>query len=490
MQYLCIDLKSFYASVECVERRLNPLEANLLVADESRTDKTICLAVSPALKAKGVSSRPRLFEARQAIRLYEAAHKTKVKYIVAPPRMAKYLEVSAKIYRIYRRFLSEADIHVYSIDECFMNLTPYLQRYRKEAERAGISPARFLALRLIHAVLAGTGITATAGIGTNLYLAKVCMDIVAKKNQPDKDGVRLAELDEEGYRLQLWDHRPLTDFWQVGPGTTRRLMTHGIQTMGDVAAMSAADMEGLYRLFGVDTEILVDHAWGEEPVRMSDIKGYQPAGHSFSAGQVLPRPYRFEESLLVFREMAEQAVTGLVEKRMRVPTAVWWVSFDPESLEENPEYTGPVTFDFYGRLHPVHTGGTIRFRPETNSRGIILDALDTAFRKKVNPGLLVRRLGLSLNDPREESGIMQTDMFTDPEQQDREHRLQESMIDVRDRFGKNLLVHGMNLLEGATAMQRNNQIGGHQADDPQCGKFRRPGAQPKRASCPVGSRDD
>ena len=462
-QYLCIDLKSFYASVECVARKLNPLEANLLVADESRTDKTICLAVSPALKAKGVPSRPRLFEARQAIRLYEAAHKTKVSYIVAPPRMAEYLRVSAQVYGIYRQFLSEEDIHVYSIDECFIDLTPYLHLYRAEAERAGVSPARFLAMRMIRAVLAETGITATAGIGTNLYLAKVSMDIVAKKAPPDADGVRIAELDEEGYQLQLWEHRPLTDFWQVGPGTARRLMTHGMQTMGDVAAMSAANEEGLYRLFGVDAELLIDHAWGAEPVRMRDIKAYRPAGHSFSTGQVLPRPYRFEESLLVFREMAEQAVAGLVEKRMRIPAAVWWISFDPASLEENPDYSGPVTLDFYGRLHPVHTGGTVRFRPETNSRGIILAALEKAFREKVNPGLLVRRIGLSMNDPKAETGAVQTDMFTDPEEQDRERRIQEAMIGVRERYGRNALVRGMSLLEGATAMERNRQIGGHKA---------------------------
>ena len=487
MQYLCIDLKSFYASVECVYRGLNPLEADLLVADESRTDKTICLAVSPALKAKGVGSRPRLFEAKQAIRLYEAAHKTKVEYIVAPPRMAEYLRVSAKAYEVYRRFLSEEDIHVYSIDECFMDLTPYLHLYRAEAERVGVSPARFLAMRMIRSVLAETRITATAGIGTNLYLAKVGMDIVAKKAKPDRDGVRIAELEEEDYRLLLWEHRPLTDFWQVGPGTARRLITHGMRTMGDVAAMSVANEEELYRLFGVNAEILIDHAWGVEPVRMSDIKTYRSAGHSFSTGQVLPRPYRFEESLLVFREMTDQAVMNLLEKRMRIPTAVWWVSFDPASLEENPGYTGPICLDFYGRLHPEHTGGTVRFRPETNSRAVILAALDKAYREKVNPGLLVRRLGLSLNDPREEGSAVQTDMFTDPEAQNREHRLQEAMIEVRRRFGRNALVRGMNLLEGATAMERNKQIGGHRAGDPQCGESRRTCAQPKQASCPVGS---
>ena len=240
-------------------------------------------------------------------------------------------------------------------------------------------------------------------------------------------------------------------------------MTHGMQTMGDVAAMSAANEEGLFRLFGVDAEILIDHAWGIEPVQMSDIKTYRPAGPSFSTGQVLPRPYRFEEALLVFREMAEQAAAGLVEKRMRVPLAVWWVSFDPASLEENPGYTGPVALDFYGRLHPVHAGGTVRFRQETNSRGIILAALEKSFREKVNPGLLVRRIGLSLNDPREECGAVQTDMFTDPEEQERERRIQEAMIEVRHRYGANALFRGMNLLEGATAMERNRQIGGHKA---------------------------
>lgn len=490
MQYLCIDLKSFYASVECVARDLNPLEANLLVADESRTDKTICLAVSPALKAKGVSSRPRLFEAKQAIRLYEAAHKTKVEYIVAPPRMAEYLRVSARAYETYRKFLAEKDIHVYSIDECFIDLTPYLHLYRAEAECAGVSPAHFLAMRLIRAVLAETGITATAGIGTNLYLAKVGMDIVAKKAKPDRDGVRIAELGEEDYRLLLWKHRPLTDFWQLGPGTARRLINHGMQTMGDIAAMALANPEGLYRLFGVNAEILMDHAWGVEPVRMSDIKSYRPSTRSFSTGQVLPRPYRFEESLLVFREMAEQAVIRLVAKRMRISTAMWWISFDPASLDENPGYRGPVCLDFYGRMHPVHAGGTVRFRPETNSRTVILEALDRAFREKVDPGLLVRRIGLALTDPREEDSAIQTDMFTDPGELGRERSLQEALMEVQGRFGSNVLVRGMNLLDGATAMERNGQIGGHRAGDPQCGKTRRTCAQPKRASSPVESRDD
>ena len=463
MQYLCIDLKSFYASVECVVRGLNPLEADLLVADESRSDKTICLAVSPALKAKGVGSRPRLFEARQAIRLYEAARRTKVNYIVAPPRMAEYLRISARIYEVYRRFLAEEDIHVYSIDECFIDLTPYLHLYRAEAERAGVTPARFLAMKLIRSVLAETGITATAGIGTNLYLAKVGMDIVAKKTAPDRDGVRIAELGEAEYRLLLWEHQPLTDFWQIGPGTARRLAAHGMQTMGDVAAVSVANAEELYRLFGINAELLIDHAWGVEPVRMSDIKAYRPEGRSFSTGQVLPRPYRFEESLTVFREMAEQAVAGLVEKQMRISAAVWWGSFDPASLENCPGYAGPVTPDFYGRLHPVHTGGTVRFRPETNSRSVILPALEKAFRGKVNPALLTRRIGLALTDPREENGAVQTDMFTDTESQDRERRLEKAMIEVRRAYGGSALQRGTNLLEGATAAERSGQIGGHRA---------------------------
>ena len=463
MQYLCIDLKSFYASVECVERGLDPLSACVLVADESRTDKTICLAVSPALKAIGVSSRPRLFEAKEAIRLYEAAHHTRVDYLVVPPRMAEYLRVSARTYEIYRRFLAEEDIHVYSIDECFMDMTPYLHLYREEAEREKISPARCLAMRLIRTALEETGITATAGIGSNLYLAKVAMDIMAKKNMPDPDGVRIAELDEEEYRLQLWEHRPLTDFWQIGPGTARRLMAHGMQTMGDVAALSVTNEEMLYRIFGVNAELLIDHAWGLEPTRMSDIKSYRPASRSFSSGQVLSRPYRFEETLRVFREMAERLAADLAAKRMKASAAVWWISFDPASLEENPGYAGPVSMDFYGRMHPVHAGGTVRFRPETNSRGVILPALEKAFREKVHPGLLARRIGIALDDPREEDYAVQTDMFSDPEAQERERRIQETAAAMRSRYGNNALTLGTSILEGTTAMERNRQIGGHKA---------------------------
>ena len=302
---LCIDLKSYYASVECVYRHLDPLKARLLVADPTRSDQTICLAVSPALKAIGVPPRPRLFEAKQAIRLYESLHRTKVDYIIAIPRMAEYERISALIYSIYLKYVAPDDIHIYSIDECFIDCTAYLHFYRKEAEKTGVHPARVLAMTMIRDVLKTTGITATAGIGTNLYLAKVAMDIVAKRSPADRDGVRIAELNEDSYKFLLWDHRPLTDFWQIGPGTTRRLAAAYMFTMGEVAERTQWDEEYFYRTFGINGEILIDHAWGIEPVTMQDIKNYRSDSHSLSNGQVLPRPYRFEEARLVFLEMIE-----------------------------------------------------------------------------------------------------------------------------------------------------------------------------------------
>ena len=460
---ICIDLKSFYASVECVARGLDPLKACLLVADASRTDKTICLAVSPALKAMGVSSRPRLFEAKQAIRLYEAAHHTRVDYITAVPRMAEYIRVSSEIYAVYRKYIAEDDIHVYSIDECFMDVTPYLHLYRDSAAAENISPARFLAMAMVRDVLASTGITATVGIGTNLYLAKVAMDIVAKKSPPDLNGVRIAELDEEDYRVQLWSHRPLTDFWQIGPGTARRLITHGMRTMGDIAAVSQSNEELLYRLFGVNAELLIDHAWGIEPTLMSDIKAYRSASHSLSAGQVLPRPYRYDEALVIFREMADGLAADLVDKHLQAAAVVWWVSFDPASLEACPDYTGPVCVDFYGRLHPAHAGGTVRFPVPTNSVREIRDAAADAFRRLVNPALLARRIMLCAEDVRSESSTAQLDLFTDYAARERELHLQRAMLSLRKKYGRNILFKGMNLLEGATAMERNRQIGGHRA---------------------------
>ena len=460
---ICVDLKSFYASVECAARHLNPLTARLLVADVSRTDKTICLAVSPALKALGVSARPRLFEARQAIRLYEAAHRTHVDYIVAPPRMAEYIRVSAEIFSIYRRYISDEDLHVYSIDECFMDVTPYLHLYRAEADAAGIPPARFLAMHMVRDVLAATGITATVGIGTNLYLAKIAMDIVAKRTLPDSDGVRIAELNEESYRLLLWTHQPLTDFWQIGPGRARRLITHGMRTMGDIAAVSLSDRDMLYRLFGVDAELLIDHAWGIEPTRMRDIKTYRSAARSLSSGQVLPRPYRFDEALVVFLEMADLLAADLLSGRLMTASVTWWATFDPVSLEENPNYAGPVCPDFYGRLHPVHAGGTMRFPVPTDSAREIRSAAEIAFRNGVDPALLVRRLGLSANDVRNEGGAAQLDLFTDYSGQSRERDLQRAMLSLREKHGNNVLFRGMNLLEGATAIERSRQIGGHRA---------------------------
>ena len=460
---ICIDLKSFYASVECAARHLDPMKACLLVADGSRTDKTICLAVSPALKAIGVSSRPRLFEAKQAIRRYEAAHRTRVDYIVAPPRMAEYIRISAEIFSIYRHYVSEEDMHVYSIDECFIEATPYLHLYRERAAAEGVSPARILAMAMIRDVLSATGITATVGIGTNLYLAKVGMDILAKKARPDRDGVRVAELDEEEYRLRLGEHQPLTDFWQIGPGRARRLITHGMHTMGDVAAVSLSGAELLYRLFGVDAELLIDHAWGVEPTLMRDIKSYRSAARSLSAGQVLPRPYRFGEALVILREMSDRLAADLVARGLLAVSVTWWISFDPVSLEDNPDYAGPVCLDFYGRLHPAHAGGTVCFPVPTDSAREIRAGVTDAFRGGLDPSLSVRRIGLSANDVRAEACAAQLDLFTDYAARDRERELQRAMLALRKKYGNNVLFKGMNLLEGATAMERGRQIGGHRA---------------------------
>jgi len=458
--YIAIDLKSYYASVECVERGEDPLTFNLLVADESRTDKTICLAVSPSLKAMGVPSRPRLFEARQAIRLYEAAHHTKVQYVVAKPQMALYEKVSAKIYSIYLKYIAAQDIHVYSIDEVFIEATHYMQLYGKEAAQAGMSTPHFLTMKMIRDVLRNTGITATAGIGTNLYLAKVAMDIVAKKAPPDQDGVRIAELDEMSYRMLLWCHQPLTAFWQIGPGKTRRLAKYGIHTMGDIAQMSIADEEFLYRMFGIDAEILIDHAWGKEPCTLADIKNYRPKANSRSVGQVLSRPYRFDEARLVYSEMIDQLALDLVTRGVKTKELSFWVSFDPASLEELPSYDGPVSLDYYGRLHPGHVVGSVRLRTHTSSTREILDALLYAFDKKVDHRLLIRRLGVVAGNLQE--GGEQLDFFTDYAAREREARLQRTLLEVRRKYSApKALIKGKNMLEGATAIERSQQIGGH-----------------------------
>ena len=461
--YCCCDMKSFYASVECVARGLDPLKAMLLVADETRSDKTIVLAVSPALKAIGVPSRPRLFEAKEAIALYEAKSRRKVPYIIAPPRMAEYIRVSAQIYETFLEYVADIDAHVYSIDELFIDLTPYLHLYREKAALANLSPAHFMCLTMIREVLKRTGITATVGIGPNLYLAKVGMDIVAKKSPADRDGVRIAELDEEQYRLKLWTHVPLTDFWQIGSGTAKKLASRGMCTMGDIATMSVENEGYLYELFGINAELLIDHAWGIEPTTMADIKTYSSESHSLSTGQVLPRPYKFGEGFLVFREMADLLTADMVSKALTCDSLTWWVSFDPESLNANPNYSGDVTLDYYGRLHPKHANATVRLRHRTNSRAMITEKLFQSFTAKVDRSLLIRRLGISANNTEIDTGAFQLDMFTDFRVLERERHLQEAMLAVRKRYGMNAIVKGMNLMEGATTIERNTQIGGHRA---------------------------
>lgn len=461
--YAAIDMKSFYASVECVFRNLDPLKAKLLVADESRSDQTICLAVSPALKAIGVPSRPRLFEAKQAIRQYEAATQTKVSYLTAVPRMAEYERVSAQIYSVFLRYAAPEDIHVYSIDESFIDCTPYLHAYREEAERQNVHPAHLMAMTMIRDVLSVTGITATCGIGTNLYLAKVAMDIVAKKKPPDKDGVRIAELNEDSYKFLLWDHQPLTDFWQIGPGKARRLNKAYLFTMGDVAAKTQYDEEWFYKTFGIDGEILIDHAWGIEPVTMKDIKSYRTSNNSLSNGQVLPRPYKYGEARLVLIEMIEVLCADMFAKGVVSPAFSWWVSYDYKSLEAFPGYDGPVSVDFYGRLHPCHNNGTVKTRIPTNSFMTVRDAILSSFDIKTDHRLLFRRLGVCANEITQDSLGFQIDLFTDYELLDREHRIQGAMAEVRKRYGANAVFKGMNMLEGATMLERNQQIGGHRA---------------------------
>ena len=459
--YICIDLKSYYASVECVARGLDPLTAKLLVADEARTDQTICLAVSPALKAIGVPSRPRLFEAKQKIREYESLHRTKVDYIVAVPRMLEYERVSAQIYSIYLRYVAPEDIHVYSIDECFIDCTGYLHLYRSQAEESGQNAAHVMALTMIRDVLQTTGITATVGIGTNLYLAKVAMDIVAKKVPADEDGVRIAELNEDSYKFLLWDHRPLTDFWQIGRGKARRLEKAYMFTMGDIAARTQYDEEYFYKTFGIDGEILIDHAWGIEPTTMKDIKSYKTESHSLSSGQVLPRPYEFAEARLVLREMTEGLCADLFAKGLVSTCFSWWVAYDYKSLEHCPAYDGPLSIDFYGRLHPKHSNGGVKFSTATNVPQTVVAALLRSVDARADHRLLFRRLGICANQVSADDGTMQLSIFQDHEKQDRERKLLGAMLAVRKKYGTNAVFKGMNLMEGATALERNQQIGGH-----------------------------
>ena len=466
--HITIDLKSFYASVECVDRGLDPLSTNLVVADESRTEKTICLAVSPSLKAYGIGGRARLFEVYQKAR--------GVDFIIAPPRMAHYIEVSTKVYQTYLKYIAPEDIHVYSIDEVFMDVTAYLHSYKMTAHQ--------LAMKMIRDVLATTGITATAGIGTNMYLAKVAMDIVAKKMPADKDGVRIAELDEMSYRRELWDYRPLTKFWRVGRGIAEKLAVYGIDTRGKIARMSIHNEGLLYRLFGVNAELLIDHAWGWEPCTIEAVKAYRPETNSFSSGQVLQEPYTFKKARVVIREMAEGMALDLVSKRLVTDQLVLTVGYDAECLtrpEIREKYHGEITTNHYGKPVPKHAHGTFNFERPTSSSRLIMDGATELFDRCMNPDLLIRRLNLTTNHVVSEASVsaqdcapQQLDLFTDYEalekqrqaeqaKLDKERRMQEAQLKIKKRFGKNAILRGLNFEEGATAKERNKQIGGHKA---------------------------
>ena len=502
--YIAIDLKAFYASVECRERNLNPLTTNLVVADEGRTEKTICLAVSPSLRAYGIHGRPRLFEVVQKIREVNAGRLLKAPghvfsrssydtdelkesadaeagYIVAQPRMAFYMEYSTRIYDIYLKYVAPEDIHVYSIDEVFMDVTHYLAAYQ-------MTP-RELAMKIIQDVLQNTGITATAGIGTNLYLCKIAMDIVAKRIEPDKDGVRIAQLDEMSYRRQLWSHRPLTDFWRIGRGYARKLEANGMFTMGDVARCSLGGLNEyhnedlLYRLFGVNAELLIDHAWGWEPCTMRDIKSYKPASSSSCSGQVLQQPYDFEKARIVVNEMADLLALDLVERGLVTDQIVLTVGYDIENLtdpDRKKRYRGEITTDHYGRSIPKHAHGTANIGRMTSSARLITDAVTELYDRITDQNLMVRRVYLSANHLAEEGttekaqSFEQMDLFTDyaalekekeTEQAklEREKKMQQAMLSIKKKHGKNAILKGMNLLDGAMAKERNKQIGGHKA---------------------------
>lgn len=504
--YIAIDLKSFYASVECVERKENPLTTNLVVADESRTEKTICLAVSPSLKAFGIPGRARLFEVVAAVkevnrRRLAAIPERKfsgkschaedidsdknlaVSYIVAPPRMAKYMEYSTRIYQIYLRYFAPEDMHVYSVDEVFMDATRYLSTYKMSA--------RELTRKIIQDILSETGITATAGIGTNLYLCKIAMDVWAKHTEADKDGVRIAELDEMSYRRYLWDHKPITDFWRVGRGYAKKLAENGMFTMGDIARCSVGKPgefynEGLlYDLFGVNAELLIDHAWGWEPCTIEDIKAYKPSANSISTGQVLSEPYDFEKTRLIIREMTELLVLDLLDKHLMTDRMVLTVGYDIENLTDKSRrnaYNGEVVTDRYGRKIPKHAHGTANLKEKTSSVSIIMDAVMELYDRIMDPALLTRRMSVVAANVVDESEVEaqkketyeQLSLFTDIEAEEerkkeekaallKERKAQEAVLAIRKKFGKNAILKGTNLEEGATTIDRNRQIGGHKA---------------------------
>ncbi|NLJ96229.1 MAG: DNA methylase [Clostridiales bacterium] len=502
--YIAIDLKSFYASVECIERNLDPMTTNLVVADASRTEKTICLAVSPSLKSYGISGRARLFEVIQRVKEVNAERVRKapnrvftgssyndielknspnlsLDYIAAPPRMAYYMEYSTRIYNIYLKYVAPEDIHVYSIDEVFIDVTNYLKLYNLTA--------RELAMKMIGEVLKTTGITATAGIGTNLYLAKVAMDIVAKHIAPDKDGVRIAELDEMSYRRILWTHRPLTDFWRVGRGYARKLEEYGMFTMGDVARCSIGkpndyyNEDLLYKLFGVNAELLIDHAWGWEPCTIADIKDYRPSTNSLGSGQVLQSPYDYKKAGLIVQEMTDLLVLDLVDKKLVTDQLVLTIGYDICNLT-NPEikkkYKGEITTDQYGRQIPKHAHGTTNLKYPTSSTKLIIDAVMDLYSQIVDKNLYVRRINVTANHVVDESSVEKADsyeqlnLFTDyvAEQKkrkeeeaalEREKKMQHAVLHIKKKYGKNAILKGMNLKEGAMTIERNKQIGGHKA---------------------------
>lgn len=473
--YIAIDLKSFYASVECVERGLDPLTTNLVVADPSRTAKTICLAVSPSLKAYGIPGRARLFE------VIQKTQNRDIEYIVAPPRMALYMEYSTRIYDIYLRYVAPEDMHVYSVDEVFLDVTDYLNTYKMTPHQ--------LAITMIRAVLEETGITATAGIGTNMYLCKIAMDIMAKKMPADKDGVRIAELDEISYRKNLWNHVPLTDFWRVGPGISKKLNKYGIYTMGDIARCSLGTKEDalnedlLYKLFGVNAELLIDHAWGWEPTTIAEIHSYKPERNSISSGQVLHCPYDNEKARLIVKEMTDLLVLDLVDKGLLTDQMVLTIGYDIDNLtipEIRDAYKGEIVTDHYGRLVPKHAHGTANLLEQTSSTRMIMAAVLELYDKITNPALLIRRITVTaakvipVSEKKTNDEFVQLDLFTDYEAlekqrlekeaaDNKEHNIQKAILNIQKKYGKNALLKGINLEEGGTTISRNGQIGGHKA---------------------------
>lgn len=490
--YIAIDLKSFYASVECQERGLNPLTTNLVVADSSRTDKTVCLAVSPSLKQYGIPGRARLYEVIQKVKEINAKRKLnspnhtftcssyddialkknndlELSYIIAPPRMKYYMEYSTKIVDIYLKWFSIEDMFIYSIDEVFIDVTHYLQTYN-------MSP-RELATKVIQNVLDETGITATCGIGTNLYLCKVAMDIVAKHTEADKNGVRIAGLDEMAYRKYLWNHKPLTDFWRVGKGISQKLEKNGMFTMGDVARKSIKDEEMLYKLFGINAELLIDHAWGYEPATVESVKSYKPITNSISSGQVLHCPYDYEKTKLIVKEMAEQLSLDLVKKDLITSKLVLEIGYDVSNITNSNisnSYTGEIKLDRYGRKVPEHAHGTINIDHKTSSTKIITDKFMELFENIINKDLLTRRITVVAQDVVNEDDYKnilvyeQMDMFIDynelakQRQKERQEKsLQKAVLGIKSKYGKNAILKGMNFIEGGTAIDRNGQIGGH-----------------------------